>query len=153
MEWILWVDNDTLFGMMDRIIPFMRYANKDLVVWANHPDEITKRFDANGTARVNHQRVPQSYTPGLNTGVLLIRNTEWSRQLLVQWAELGVGWPSEDATPGQRVNTTLQKVCGIYNSGQSIPPNDRIWRQRCSTTRHRCLTNQRWCTCSRSSRR
>lgn len=48
MEWIMWVDNDTLFGMMDRIIPFMRYTNKDLVVWANYPDEITQRFDANG---------------------------------------------------------------------------------------------------------
>lgn len=45
---------------------------------------------------------------GLNTGVLLIRNTEWSRQLLAQWAALGVGWPSEGAT--QPVNTTLQKV-------------------------------------------
>lgn len=48
-EWILWVDNDTLFGMMDRIIPFMRYRNKDLVVWANYPTEITEKFDANGT--------------------------------------------------------------------------------------------------------
>ncbi len=48
MEWILWVDNDTLFGLMDRIIPFMRYANKDLVVWSNHPEEITEKWNAWG---------------------------------------------------------------------------------------------------------
>jgi len=64
-EWIMWMDSDTLLFNSSVLPRFKKYKGKDLVVWGQ--EELLKKGDLN---------------QGMNTGVLLIRNTDWSRQYM-----------------------------------------------------------------------
>ena len=64
-EWILWLDSDAIVLNMSFEIPFKKYVNHNLVLLGNEK-RLRKVGDVNS----------------INTGVLLLRNNEWSRKLL-----------------------------------------------------------------------
>lgn len=74
-EWIWWMDSDAVFTDMEFKIPVERYKNHNLVAhgWPN---------------MVYEDRDNKSWT-GLNAGVLLIRNCQWSMELMDSWAKMG----------------------------------------------------------------
>ncbi|KAJ1380840.1 Nucleotide-diphospho-sugar transferase [Sesbania bispinosa] len=71
-EWIWWVDSDAIFTDMEFKLPLDRYKDRNLVVhgW----EELVKK---------NHSWV------GLNAGVFLIRNCQWSLDFMEVWASMG----------------------------------------------------------------
>lgn len=75
-EWIWWVDSDALFTDMEFKLPLERYKNHNLVVhgWTHLVMET------------------HSWT-GLNAGVFLIRNCQWTMDFLEVWASMGPQTP------------------------------------------------------------
>ncbi|KAL2348298.1 hypothetical protein Fmac_002298 [Flemingia macrophylla] len=71
-EWIWWVDSDALFTDMEFRLPLERYKEHNLVV--------------HGWAHLIHEK--RSWT-GLNAGVFLIRNCQWSLDFMEEWAGMG----------------------------------------------------------------
>ncbi|KAG5154594.1 hypothetical protein AAZX31_05G099000 [Glycine max] len=71
-EWIWWVDSDAVFTDMEFTLPLNRYKDHNLVVhgWEN-------------LVREN-----RSWT-GLNAGVFLMRNCQWSLDFMDVWASMG----------------------------------------------------------------
>ncbi|XP_074308867.1 putative glycosyltransferase 7 [Silene latifolia] len=71
-EWIYWVDSDAAITDMDFSLPLEKYQDHNLVIhgWPN---------------LVYDKR---SWT-GLNAGVFLIRNCQWSMDLLDRWTSFG----------------------------------------------------------------
>ncbi|XP_015963796.1 galactomannan galactosyltransferase 1 [Arachis duranensis] len=76
-EWIYWVDSDALFTDMDFKLPLERYKDHNLVV--------------HGWPRLIHEK--RSWT-GLNAGVFLIRNCQWSLDFMDVWASMGPQTPN-----------------------------------------------------------
>lgn len=72
-EWIMWVDMDTLVYDMSFDVPFERYKQVNMVVW--------------GDKWRIRQLVDGHY--GLNSGVFLLRNNDWSREFLRVVATFG----------------------------------------------------------------
>ncbi|XP_058080941.1 glycosyltransferase 6-like [Magnolia sinica] len=72
IEWIWWVDSDASFTDMDFRLPLAKYKSHNLIVhgW---PREIYER---------------KSWV-GLNAGVFLIRNCQWSMDFMDVWANMG----------------------------------------------------------------
>lgn len=77
-EWIWWVDSDALFTDMEFKLPLERYnyKNHNLVV--------------HGWAQLIYEK--KSWT-GLNAGVFLIRNCQWSMDFMDVWASMGPQTP------------------------------------------------------------
>jgi hypothetical protein len=71
-EWIWWVDSDALFTDMEFKLPLERYKDHNLVV--------------HGWPHLIHEK--RSWT-GLNAGVFLIRNCQWSLDFMEAWAGMG----------------------------------------------------------------
>lgn len=71
-EWIWWVDSDAVFTDMDFKVPLRRYKDHNLVVhgWA-------------------HLVYEKKSWQGLNAGVFLIRNCQWSMDFMQLWASMG----------------------------------------------------------------
>ncbi|XAR51382.1 Xyloglucan 6-xylosyltransferase [Bertholletia excelsa] len=76
-EWIYWVDSDAVFTDMDFKLPLNKYKNHNMVVdgW---PSLIFEK---------------RSWI-GLNAGVILIRNCQWSMEFLDAWASMGPQTPN-----------------------------------------------------------
>ncbi|KAJ1399640.1 Nucleotide-diphospho-sugar transferase [Sesbania bispinosa] len=76
VEWIWWMDADAVFTDMEFKLPLERYKAHNLVVhgWANMV------YDENSENK--------SWT-GLNAGSFLIRNCQWSMDLLHVWSKMG----------------------------------------------------------------
>ncbi|GAB4846878.1 hypothetical protein Ancab_025886 [Ancistrocladus abbreviatus] len=72
VEWIWWVDSDATITDMDFKLPLERYKNHNLVIhgWA-------------------HMILQNKSWVGLNAGVFLIRNCQWSMDLIDRWAAMG----------------------------------------------------------------
>ncbi|EFJ24695.1 xyloglucan xylosyltransferase-like protein [Selaginella moellendorffii] len=72
VEWLWWMDSDAMFTDMSFAIPLDKYANHNMVLhgW----DELVY-------AKKNWI--------GLNTGSFLLRNCQWSLDLLDAWAPMG----------------------------------------------------------------
>ncbi|KAJ7567541.1 hypothetical protein O6H91_02G152800 [Diphasiastrum complanatum] len=75
-EWIWWMDSDALFTDMAFELPLDKYSNYNMVVhgWER------KVFEEKSWV-------------GLNMGVFLIRNCQWSLDLLDAWAAMGATGP------------------------------------------------------------
>ncbi|XP_061341274.1 glycosyltransferase 6-like [Gastrolobium bilobum] len=75
IEWIWWMDADAVFMDMEFKLPMERYKDHNLVVhgWPN---------------MVYEDNENKSWT-GLNAGVFLIRNCQWSMELLQVWSKMG----------------------------------------------------------------
>ena len=72
-EWILWMDDDAIFCDMHFTFPFDAYdaAGIDLVMWG---DERMTYVDGN--------------SEGINTGIMLVRVSAWSRALITAWIDV-----------------------------------------------------------------
>lgn len=75
-EWIWWVDSDAAITDMDFKLPLDKYRDHNLVV--------------HGWPHLVYEK--RSWT-GLNAGVLLIRNCQWSMDLLARWVKFGPQGP------------------------------------------------------------
>ena len=78
-EWIWWVDSDAAFTDMDFKLPLERYRNHNLIV--------------HGWPNLIYDK--KSWT-GLNAGVFLIRNCQWSLDFMEVWASMGPQAPDYD---------------------------------------------------------
>ncbi|CAE5957875.1 unnamed protein product [Arabidopsis arenosa] len=72
VEWIWWMDSDALFTDILFEIPLPRYENHNLVIHG-YPDLLFN----------------QKSWIALNTGIFLLRNCQWSLDLLDAWAPMG----------------------------------------------------------------
>lgn len=89
-EWIWWVDSDALFTDMEFKLPLERYREHNLVV--------------HGWAHLIHEK--RSWT-GLNAGVFLIRNCQWSLDFMEAWASMGPQTPNYEKW-GQTLRSTFK---------------------------------------------
>ncbi|XP_074308871.1 galactomannan galactosyltransferase 1-like [Silene latifolia] len=71
-EWIWWVDSDAVFTDMDFDLPLEKYKGYNLIAYG-WPDTIYK----------------QKSSMGINAGVFLIRNCQWSMNILDRWVSFG----------------------------------------------------------------
>lgn len=71
-DWYLWIDSDTMIIDVNFLLPFQRFKGKDLIIWGNE----TRLALGDGRR-------------GINSGVMLIRNSDWSKDFFEQVAELG----------------------------------------------------------------
>lgn len=78
-EWIWWMDSDALFTDMVFEIPFHRYRRSNLIIHG-YPDLLLKE---------------KSWI-ALNTGSFLLRNCQWSLDLLDAWASMGPRGPARE---------------------------------------------------------
>ncbi|PON77193.1 Glycosyltransferase [Parasponia andersonii] len=71
-EWVWWVDSDAVFTDMEFKLPLEKYDNYNLVVhgWS-------------------HAVYDEKSWTGLNAGVFLIRNCQWSMELVEAWTRMG----------------------------------------------------------------
>ncbi|KAG2558099.1 hypothetical protein PVAP13_8NG132802 [Panicum virgatum] len=88
-EWVWWVDADAVFTDMDFSLPLRRYAAYNLVLYG-WPVEVYER----------------RRWLGLNAGVFLIRNCQWSLDLLDAWARMGPASP-DHAAWGRTIKAAL----------------------------------------------
>lgn len=89
-EWIWWVDSDALFTDMEFTLPLHRYNKHNLVV--------------HGWPQLIHEK--RSWT-GLNAGVFLIRNCQWSLDFMDVWASMGPQTPNYNKW-GQILRSTFK---------------------------------------------
>jgi xyloglucan 6-xylosyltransferase len=75
VEWIWWVDSDAIFTDMAFELPLPRYDGKNLVIHG-YPELLEKR----------------SWI-ALNAGIYLLRNCQWSLDLLDAWVQMGPKGP------------------------------------------------------------
>ena len=88
-EWVWWVDADAVFTDMDFSLPLARYAAYNLVLYG-WPKEVYER----------------RRWLGLNAGVFLLRNCQWSLDLLDAWARMGPASP-DHAAWGRTIKAAL----------------------------------------------
>ncbi|CAL5197808.1 unnamed protein product [Lathyrus oleraceus] len=90
VEWIWWVDSDAVFTDMEFKLPLNRYKNHNLVIhgW----EELVKK--------------EHSWT-GLNAGVFLIRNCQWSLDFMDELASMGPNSPEYEKW-GERQRATFK---------------------------------------------
>ncbi|XP_052205711.1 galactomannan galactosyltransferase 1-like [Diospyros lotus] len=71
-EWVWWLDSDTVVTDMELQLPLEKYRNHNLVIngWEDMVYEKKSWF-------------------GLNTGIFLIRNCQWSMDLIEVWSSFG----------------------------------------------------------------
>ena len=68
-EWIFWLDYDAIINVMSFDIPFERYKKANIIV--------------DGQPRIKFDGL------SLNAGVFILRNCDWTRQLLELWLSYG----------------------------------------------------------------
>ncbi|TKY55600.1 Glycosyltransferase 6 [Spatholobus suberectus] len=74
VEWIWWMDADAVLTDMEFTLPMERYKDHNLVV--------------HGWPNMVYEEKNKSWT-GLNAGSVLIRNCQWSVDLLHVWSKMG----------------------------------------------------------------
>ncbi|GAQ78944.1 hypothetical protein KFL_000210300 [Klebsormidium nitens] len=104
MEWFLWIDTDVLITDMSMRIPLEKYEGYDFVL---HGDRI-RVFE-------------EPHWLGLNTGVFLLRNTEWSLEFLDALLATGEAGEVRDSF-GRLLN---EKLKGRKEAAQDFPADDQ----------------------------
>jgi xyloglucan 6-xylosyltransferase len=92
VEWIWWMDSDALFTDILFEIPLPRYENHNLVIHG-YPDLLFN----------------QKSWVALNTGIFLLRNCQWSLDLLDAWAPMG---------PKGKIRDETGKILTAYLKGR-----------------------------------
>ncbi|KAF6159737.1 hypothetical protein GIB67_029995 [Kingdonia uniflora] len=79
VEWIWWIDSDAAFTDMDFKLPLDKYKDYNLIVhgWS-------------------HLIYEEKSWVGLNAGIFLIRNCQWSMDFMDVWASMGPQTPDFD---------------------------------------------------------
>ncbi|WVZ51349.1 hypothetical protein U9M48_002502 [Paspalum notatum var. saurae] len=91
-EWVWWVDSDAVFTDMDLSLPLPEYHGRNLVVYG-WPKQMEKK----------------SWL-GINAGVFLIRNCQWSLDFMDEWARMGPAYPEEHARWGKVLRHALSDM-------------------------------------------
>ena len=94
-EWLMWVDMDIIINDVNTTLPLEWYGKKDLVMWGV-PDKI-----AGGDVA------------GMNSGVLLLRNSDWSRALMDRVAAYGA-YPADVALEKSLADALPSYDVGMY---------------------------------------
>ncbi|KAL5203729.1 hypothetical protein ABZP36_008600 [Zizania latifolia] len=89
-EWVWWVDADAVFTDMDFSLPLAKYKDRNFIVYGWNREV----YDARSWV-------------GLNAGVFLIRNCQWSLDFMDEWARMGPASP-EYAKWGNVLRDTLK---------------------------------------------
>ncbi|KAJ1275788.1 hypothetical protein BS78_05G163100 [Paspalum vaginatum] len=126
-EWVWWVDADAVFTDMDFALPLRdRYSGHNLVVYG-WEREVYGGEEGEG-------RRPSWV--GLNAGVFLIRNCQWSLDLMDAWARMGPASP-EYAAWGRTLRDELEGKPDAESDDQSAlvyllarHPERERWRNR-----------------------
>lgn len=102
--WVVWMDVDTLIVDFNFILPLDRYEGKDLVMWGQEK-ELFDDGDAHMGTHIFSLQTQCDHFPtiGLNTGVMFIRNTEWTKDLFEKVSRLGTQNGKEH-----------EKVCALF---------------------------------------
>ncbi|KAK3119005.1 hypothetical protein QOZ80_9BG0712240 [Eleusine coracana subsp. coracana] len=100
-EWVWWVDADAVLTDMDFSLPLERYSEHNLVVYGWEKEVYEER----------------SWV-GLNAGVFLIRNCQWSLDLMDAWAAMGPASPEYDKW-GRTVQAELSGKPNAESDDQS----------------------------------
>uniref|UniRef100_A0A0E0BK28 Glycosyltransferase 6 n=1 Tax=Oryza glumipatula TaxID=40148 RepID=A0A0E0BK28_9ORYZ len=100
-EWVWWVDADAVFTDMDFSLPLHKYKDHNLVVYGWNKEVYGER----------------SWV-GLNAGVFLIRNCQWSLDFMDAWARMGPASP-EYARWGSVLHDTLRGKSDKESDDQS----------------------------------
>ncbi|TVU00848.1 hypothetical protein EJB05_53696, partial [Eragrostis curvula] len=104
-EWLWWVDADAVLTDMDfSLLPLAatRYAGRNLVVHGNRERFFGRR----------------SWL-GINAGVFLIRNCQWSLDFLDEWARMGPAYPEQHAEWGKKLKNELAEKDSDFACDQS----------------------------------
>ncbi|KAL8092054.1 hypothetical protein AgCh_034367 [Apium graveolens] len=90
VEWIWWVDSDAVITDMDFKLPLDKYKNYNLILdgWPEMMYEFRSWY-------------------GLNAGVLLFRNCQWSMDFIDEWASMGPAYPDYEKW-GHILQTTFK---------------------------------------------
>uniref|UniRef100_A0ACD5YKN6 Uncharacterized protein n=1 Tax=Avena sativa TaxID=4498 RepID=A0ACD5YKN6_AVESA len=119
-EWVWWVDSDAVLTDMDFRLPLPRYAAHNLVVhgWPG----LVYGADASPT------------WTGLNAGVFLIRNCQWSLDFMAAWAAMGPDSPDYERWGAVLTSTFKDKVFNESDDQSALVymlmHKDSPWRDR-----------------------
>ena len=75
IDWFVWMDYDALVMDLAYELPWDKYDGYDFVLWGQQ-----KELFQNGDAHM-----------GLNTGVFMVRNTDWARAMFIETSRYGAG--------------------------------------------------------------
>ncbi|CAA0841069.1 Glycosyltransferase 6 [Striga hermonthica] len=116
-EWLFWVDSDAVFTDMEFKVPLERYKDHNMVVhgWPNMIYE------------------DKSWV-GLNAGVFLIRNCQWTMEFLDVWANMGPMSPDYNKW-GEILSQTLKDRMFLGADDQSalvylLLKGDKKWTNK-----------------------
>ena len=107
VEWIWWIDSDAMFTDMDFKIPLDRYKDYNLVVHGWH--ELIYE---------------EKQSMGLNAGVFLIRNCQWSLDIIDEWANMGPQSP--DYKKWGEIQSSIFKDKGYPDSRPRCKSSPRV---------------------------
>jgi hypothetical protein len=102
-EWVWWVDADAVLTDMDFSLPLAAYNRGYNLVVYGWPKEV---YGARSWV-------------GLNAGVFLIRNCQWSLDLMDAWARMGPAYPGTYARWGQTLRAQLAGKPSAESDDQS----------------------------------
>jgi len=105
IEWLFWIDSDAIFMDMDFDLPLDEYEQLgySLVLW--------------GETRMVDEAAPSYF--GLNAGVLLLRNNEWTRTFLRRILDAGEDIEGSTALQGNVLKGMCDRAYDCVVSDQS----------------------------------
>ncbi|CAM0944461.1 unnamed protein product [Alopecurus aequalis] len=119
-EWVWWVDSDAVLTDMDFRLPLPRYAAHNLVV--------------HGWRSLVYDGEASPTWTGLNAGVFLLRNCQWSLDLMAAWAAMGPGSPDYERWGATLTSTFRDKVFNESDDQSALVymlmQKDSPWRDR-----------------------
>ena len=110
IEWLFWIDSDAIFMDMDFSLPLDEYEQLgyNLVLWGE-----TKMVDADD----QHDQAPSYF--GLNAGVMLMRNNDWTRAFLRRILDAGDNIEGSTAVQGAVLKGMCDRAYDCVVSDQS----------------------------------
>ena len=109
VEWLLWIDSDAFFMDMDFALPLDEYdaAGFNLVLWGE-----TRKVDVSAASGG-----PDYF--GINAGVLLLRNCDWTRAFLRAILDAGMDIAGSTALQGAALKGMCDRAYDCVVSDQS----------------------------------
>jgi xyloglucan 6-xylosyltransferase len=91
LEWFIWMDYDALVTDLSFKLPWDQYQESDFILWGDY-----ERLYTDGDAHM-----------GLNTGVFIVRNSRWAREMFNETSKYGTG-------NGKSFEPVMQQALGKY---------------------------------------
>ncbi|KAH7850656.1 hypothetical protein Vadar_001038 [Vaccinium darrowii] len=116
-EWIWWVDSDAVFTDMEFKLPLRRYKDHNIVVqlW-------------------DHLAYEKKSWVGLNAGVFLIRNCQWSMDFMQVWASMGQQSPEFHKKGRLKISSVSDKMFPASDDQSAMMylllKGEKKWREK-----------------------